>query len=200
MPPVLKYVVKNVAFVVSSFRGLRCSCTLPVLLPSFIRKPFANSGEGLHFSPLQFYRCQQWMRGLPDWVLTSANSIPEASSLALVPERGTWYGILYPCNAWILKLSWCFGLSKQRAHLPQNNTSTCFSVRELWSNSPLLWTVHLGSFQVFLNLSQSSKYFKAGQKAKDLVFCGWCVLLEDNYIFKVYDSAGLLFHFRIIIL
>lgn len=51
MPPVLKYVVKNVAFVVSSFRGLRCSCALPVLLPSFIRKPFANSGEGLHFFP-----------------------------------------------------------------------------------------------------------------------------------------------------
>lgn len=198
--PFLKYVVKNVAFVVSSFRGLHCSCTLPVLfLPSFVCKPFANSGEGLHFFSPTILSVSAVDEGLAGPSPSCVNGIPEASSLALVPEQGTWYGILYPCTC-ILKLSQCFGLSKQRVLLPQNSPSTCFLVRQLWSNSLLLWTAHSGSFWVFLNLFQSGKCFKAGQKAKDLVSCGWCVLLEDDYIFKMYDSAGLPFHFRIIIL
>lgn len=96
--PFLKYIVKNMAFVVSSFRGLCCSCTLPVLLPSFVRRPFANSGEGLHFFSPTVLSVSAVDEGLDGPSPSCVNSIPEASSLALVPERGTGSFILVSWN------------------------------------------------------------------------------------------------------
>lgn len=65
MTPVLKYVFKNSAFAYI-FRGLLCSCTLPVHLTSFLHQPFANYSEDLPFFPPHFYQPRHWMKDLQD--------------------------------------------------------------------------------------------------------------------------------------
>lgn len=92
MTPVLKYVFKNSAFVYI-FRGLLCSCTLPVRLTSFIHQTLADYGEDLHFFPPHFYQHQRWMEDLQDQILTCMNHIAKVGSPAFIPEQGGQFGI-----------------------------------------------------------------------------------------------------------